>query len=145
MTPSIRWKYALVLGLMALSTVASAITPEEDEREKKCIKPKFRDFFPADKAEVSPASPMRFHVSHNANPATIAAEAKGQKIKLTVHDRKNFYEVSGTLPPELQGTFARISLHARAAEGDCMGSDGWLIKIKSTSDVAAPAVIQPAN
>lgn len=145
MTSSARWKYLLLLGLLTLSTAASAITPEEDERDKKCIKPKFRDFSPADKAEVAPGSPMGFHVSHTADPASIAAEAKGHKIKLNVKDRKTFYEVTGSLPSELSNTFARISLHAKAAEGECMSGDGWLIKIKAAGEnaVAAPASETP--
>jgi hypothetical protein len=123
------WKSVFFLGLLVISTSVLAVTPDEEE-DKKCIKPKFRDFAPEAKAEVNPGSDITFHVSHNSEPSTIAAEAKGVKMKVNVKDRKTFYEVKTNLPTELRGTFARISVSARALEGECIGHDGWLIKIK---------------
>lgn len=133
------WKGALALCLLVSSTSLFAVTPE-DEEDKKCIKPKFRDFSPAAKAEVNPGSEISFHVTHNADPASIGAEAKTIKMKLTVRDRKTFYEAHAALPEELSNSYARISIHAKAAEGECVGHDGWLIKVNpKAGEVAAPA------
>lgn len=125
------WKSLLTLGCLIFSTATLAITPEEEEGLKKCIKPKFRDFAPIDKSEVEAGSEISFHVSHNSESSTIGAEAKGQKLILDIKDRKKFYEVKARLPAELSNTFARISLHAKAVDGDCIGQDGWLLKIGS--------------
>lgn len=136
------WKRLLVLGLIAASANAFAVTPDEEEMDKKCIKPKFRDFAPAAKSEVAPGSEITFHTSHNAEPTTIGAEAKGQRLNVNVRDRKTFYEVKTLLPAELSSTFARISIHARAADGECIGQDGWLLKIK---DKDGESVSAPSN
>jgi hypothetical protein len=126
---------------------AFAITPEEDDREKKCKKPKFRFFEPAANSEVLPGSQIGFHVSKDASQDHIKAEAKGIPLKLNIRNRVTHFDVTAALPPELQDTFARISLHARAAEGECMGHDGWLLKVVPSSGAAAtakPADTQPA-
>jgi len=138
MKTSFPWKRIFFISLIAASSNVFAITPEEEEMDKKCIKPKFRDFAPAAKSEVAPGSEITFHTSHNAEPTTIGADAKGQPMKVNVRDRKTFYEVKAQLPTELSNTFARINIHARAADGECIGQDGWLLRIKSNgSDAAA--------
>lgn len=143
MKASIFHNRILTIALLVVSASAFAVTPEEDEIDKKCIKPKFRDFAPPAKAEVDPGSELSFHVSHNADAPTIGAEAKTQKMAVSVKDRNTFYEVKAKLPADLKGTFARISIHARAADGECVGHDGWLIKIKGDgSTPAANSVIE---
>ncbi len=132
------WKSVFFLGLLVVSTSIFAVTPDEEE-DKKCIKPKFRDFAPAAKSEVIPGSEITFHVSHNTEPNTIGAEAKGQKMKVNVKDRKTFYEVKTNLPAELRNTYARISVHARGLEGECIGHDGWLIQIKGDETAVTAA------
>lgn len=129
-------KILLTLGLLVVSNAIFAVTPAEDV-EKKCIKPKFRDFAPATQSDVDPGSDISFHVSHNAEASTIRAEAKGQKLAVTVKDRKTFYEVKSQLPKELVNSFARISVQARALEGECIGHDGWLLKIRDQEGKAA--------
>lgn len=121
----------LLLLLMSIGYVGSAfaITPEEDEHNKKCKKPKFRFFEPAANAEVVPGSKISFHVSKDASQEHITAEAKGVPLKLNIRNRVTHFDINADLPSELQDTFVRISLHARAAEGECVGSDGWLIKV----------------
>lgn len=125
----------LTVGFVLFSTSTFAVTPDEEE-EKKCIKPKFRDFAPANHAEVSPGTELAFHVSHNADPIKISADAKGQKLTLSIKDRKTFYEVKSQLPKELSNTFVRINTRAKANEGECIGQDGWLLKIKATESEA---------
>lgn len=129
MTTSTRWKSLLTLALLICSTSVFAVTPDEED-EKKCIKPKFRDFAPEAKAEVSPGTEVVFHVNRQAEPTSIGAEARGIKMKLDVRDRKTFYEVHSKLPAEIVDGFVRISIHAKGLEGNCIGQDGWLIKIK---------------
>jgi len=132
------WKSAVALGLLIVSTSLLAVTPDEEE-EKKCIKPKFRDFVPEAKAEVNPGSEIGFHISHNADPLHITAEAKGLKLDVKVRDRNTFYEAHAQLPAELSNSFARINVRAKAMEGDCVASDGWLIKVKPKDGEAAPS------
>ncbi len=129
-------KTSLTVGLILFSTSIFAVTPDEEE-DKKCIKPKFRDFAPVSHSEVSPGSDLSFHVSHNADPTKITADAKGQKLTLSVKDRKKFYEVKSQLPKDLTNTFVRINTHAKSNEGECIGQDGWLLKILATGSEAS--------
>lgn len=141
-----RWKSALLLSAMVFSSAALALTPEEEEKLKECKRPKFRDFVPEQKAEVDTGTDISFHVSHNADPLTVTAEARGEKMKVNVVDKKTFYLVSGKLP-QLTPGFARVHVTAKSAESKlesgCLGQDGWLIKIKG-EEVAKPAE-QPAS
>lgn len=132
------WNSALALALLLTSTSLLAVTPAEEE-EKKCIKPKFRDFSPAALTEVAPGSEISFHVTHNAEPTSIGAEAKNIKLNVDVRDRKNFFEVHAKLPNDLSNSFARVSIHAKPLEGDCRGQDGWLLKIKPRDGETAPS------
>ena len=136
MIPSPSLKILLAVGLVVLSNTVFAVTPAEEE-EKKCIKPKFRDFAPPAQSEVEAGSDISFHVSHNSEPSTIGADAKGQKLVVNVKDRKTFYEVKTQLPKDLVNTYARISVHAKALEGECIGQDGWLLKIKASDKAPA--------
>lgn len=123
------WKSAILLTILIFAQAASAETPAE-EAEKKCIKPKFRDFLPAPKSVVAPQSQISFHITHLADPNHITASAKNIPLKVEVSDKKTFYSVKAKLPEELTDGYARIQIHAKAAEGECIGQDGWLIQIK---------------
>ena len=122
------WKSALFLTSLIVTQTALAITPAE-ETEKKCIKPKFRDFVPKHKSEVAPETEISFHINRYADPGHVAATAKKIPMKVEVIDKQTFYYVSAKLPPELKEGFARIHLEAKSTEGDCIGQDGWLVKI----------------
>jgi len=122
------WKSALLLVTLIFSQTVLAITPAE-ETEKKCIKPKFRDFAPAPKSEVAPETEISFHINRYADPDHIAATAKKIPMKVEVNDKQTFYYGTAKLPAELREGFARIHIEARSTEGDCIGQDGWLIKI----------------
>lgn len=141
-----RCKSALLLSAMVFSSAALALSPEEEEKLKECKRPKFRDFVPEQKAEVDAGADIAFHVSHNADPFTITAEARGEKIKVNVVDKKTFYFVTSKLP-QLSPGFARIHVTAKSAESKlesgCLGQDGWLVKIKG-DEAAAKPVAQPA-
>ena len=134
------WKYAIPFALMAFCQNVSAETPAE-ETEKKCIKPKFRDFSPADKSEVAPETEISFHINRYADPLHIAASAKKIPIKVEIEDKQTFYYVTAKLPAELKNSYARIHVEAKSTEGDCIGQDGWLLKI---SDKAATGGKAPA-
>lgn len=133
-----RFKGILALGLMVLATHVLAVTPDEEE-DKKCKKPKFRTFVPEAKSEVAAGSEISFHVSHDADPLTIGAAAKGEKMAVKIVDKHNFYAATARLPDGLLHEFVRLHIEARAAEGQCLGQDGWLIKIKSDAVGVAPA------
>lgn len=137
------WSSLLLLGMLGFSSAVLAVTPEEDENKKICTKPKFRDFVPEHKAEVATESEISFHVSHNADPVTITATARGEKLNVTVQDKAIFFLVKTKLPALTPG-FARIHVTAQAAEskaiqGGCVGQDGWLIKIAGEEPATQPA------
>ena len=96
---------------------------------KACTKPKFSEFDPPEKAEVSPGSKFSFVASKATYPNSIEVSAKKQAVVVKVSETGAGYTVTGTLPPSLKGTYARISITGEAS-GKCRGSDGWLIKIK---------------
>ncbi len=145
MKSSNRWSSALLLCAMVFSSAALALSPEEEERLKECRRPKFRDFVPEQKAEVDPGVDIAFHISHNADPFSVTAEARGEKMKVNVVDKKTFYLVTAKLP-QLTPGFARVHVTAKSAESKlesgCLGQDGWLLKIKG-EEAAKPAQ-QPA-
>ncbi len=122
-------KSVLLLITLMLTQAALAITPAEEEAEKKCTKPKFRDFVPAPKSEVAPESVISFHINRFADREHVAATAKNLPMKVEVVDKKTFYYVKAKLPAELREGFARIHVVAKSIEGDCIGQDGWLIKV----------------
>lgn len=135
------WKHAILLTMLVFAHTTWAETPAE-ETDKKCVKPKFRDFAPAPKSEVAPQSEISFHINHTADPLHINASAKKIPMKVVVEDKQTFYYVSAKLPAELKDGYARIHIEAKAAEGECIGQDGWLIKI---SDKVSAAANKPAG
>jgi hypothetical protein len=132
--------YKSVVFISALIFTGSvlAITPDEDDR-KVCKKPKFRDFVPANNAEALPEAEIAFHVSRGADPNHIKAEAKGQKLALTVVNKVAYLLVTAKLPPDIRDGYARIHVTAKAEDGECVGSDGWLVKLKQVNQPAQEA------
>lgn len=128
MNSSTSWKTVILLTALAFAPVVSAETPAE-ETDKKCVKPKFRDFSPAANAEVAPGAEISFHINRNADPLHIGASAKKIPLTVKVENKQTFYYATAKLPAELTEGYARIHIEAKAAEGDCIGQDGWLLKI----------------
>ena len=128
MKSSKSWKHAILLTTLTFAHTVMAETPAE-ETEKKCIKPKFRDFSPPHKSEVAPETEIAFHINRYADPLHIGASAKKIPMQLDIVDKQSFYYVTAKLPKELRNTYARIHVEAKSTEGDCVGMDGWLIKI----------------
>ncbi len=123
------------IAAMLFASNAMAVKPNEEEK-KECKKPKFRDFVPEHKAEVAPESEIIFHVSKGTALGSITAEAKGEPLEVAVDNRKTYIIVKSRLPASIRDGFVRIHVAARAEEGDCMGQDGWLIKVVSPGETA---------
>ena len=134
------WKHAILLTTLTFAHTVLAETPAE-ETERKCIKPKFRDFSPPHKSEVAPESEISFHMNRFADPLHIGASAKKIPMQLDIQDKQTFYYVKARLPKELKNTYARIHVEAKSTEGDCIGMDGWLIKINDL----ATAPVTPSD
>ncbi|MGD0958388.1 MAG: hypothetical protein ABSB19_01130 [Methylomonas sp.] len=127
---AIFWKNVIFITTVFFAGAVLAVTPDEEDK-KECKKPKFRDFAPAHKAEVAPETPISFHVNRPADPNHIKLEAKGINVPVTVIDKVTYWFVNAKLPAEIRDGFARIHVTAKALDGECIGSDGWLIKIKT--------------
>ena len=52
-------------------------------------------------------------------------------------NRKTYISAKAKLPANLRDGFVRITVNARAEEGDCLGQDGWLIKVVDSAPVTA--------
>ncbi len=135
------WKSVVLISAVLFTNAAWAVTPAE-EPEKECKKPKFRDFAPAALSEVSPESEISFHVSRGADPASVTATAKGEKMAVNVKDKTTFLMATAKLPATLRDGFARLHVTANALEGGCLGQDGWLIKIQEAGAPATPVANQ---
>ena len=84
------WKGAFFLTTLIFAQSVSAVTPAE-ETEKKCIKPKFRDFVPEHLSEVAPESTISFHVNRIGDPNHIRATAKKIPMKVEfIYPLKNW-------------------------------------------------------
>ncbi len=132
---------SVILGMFFTS---SAFAYNAGNTGKDCKLPKFRDLNPPEKTatgpvpEVEPEAEVSFTVSGYADPTTIKAVARDQKLVLTIVDRNSFYLVSTKLPPEFTGKYARINLWAKAQSGPCVAKDGWLLKVKKAAEAAEP-------
>ena len=133
------WKSIIFISAIIFTNTVLAVTPSEDEERKDCKKPKFREVVPAHTAEVLPESELSFHISRGADPHSVTAEVKGEKVPLTVRDRISFMTAIGKLPADLREGYARVHITAKAVDGGCMGQDGWLIKFKSADSASIPA------
>jgi len=96
--------------------------------KKACNKPRFSEFVPADNAEVASKSAFSFVASANTNPESIIVTVKDQPLAVTIAPKNQGFQVTGTLPDTLKGSFARINITADGPN-QCKGSDGWLVKI----------------
>ncbi|WP_150047866.1 MULTISPECIES: hypothetical protein [Methylomonas] len=144
MKPFPTWRQALLLLTLSCTGTAFAVTPAE-EVDKKCIKPKFRDYSPPNHAQAAPGSEISFHVNRLADPLHISASAKQIPLKLEIVDKKTFYFVSAKLPPELRDTYARIHIEAKALEGECIAQDGWLLNLSGAAGAGKQAATPEAR
>ena len=136
----------VVIGLVF--STGSAFAYNSGNTERECKPPKFRTFSPPKKTkdtpvpEVAPEAEVGFTVSGNADPTTIRAVAKEHKLKLTVVDRKSYYDVTANLPAELNGKYVRIHLYVKSQKGECKNKGGWLMKVKKVDEGSEPVTVE---
>ncbi len=114
--------------LMLMVATSNVWAYGSSSSKKACNKPTFSEFTPANNAEVTAKSAFSFTASGNTNPESIIVTVKNQPVAVTVTPKKQGFQVAGTLPDTLKGSFARISITADGPN-QCKGSDGWLVKI----------------
>ncbi len=124
-------RLTVLSGMMLVA--GGAFAYGSDSEEKKCKKPKFREFEPVHMSEVDPGTEISFHVSNWADPTTITAEARKVPMQVEVVDKMNFFVATAKLPAEVAGKYARVHVTALANEGRCLGQDGWLLKVKNAT------------
>lgn len=120
--------HRLLLAFLVMGIAANAWAYGSSSSTKSCTKPKFSDFFPADKSEVAPESEFSFSASSVPYPDSIDVRVKKQPVEVTISEKNGTYRVTGKLPDSLRNTYARISISAEGPS-QCKGSGGWLVKI----------------
>ncbi|MDD2722725.1 MAG: hypothetical protein PHH59_01710 [Methylovulum sp.] len=96
---------------------------------KACAKPKFTDFIPAEHTEIAANAGFSFTASPNTYPTTIKVTIKDLPVTIQVNaENEGSFKVTGTLPPSLKNTYARIAISADG-QSNCTGTGGWLVKI----------------
>lgn len=117
-----------VIGLMVFTHNVWAYGSSSSSSRKICDNSEFTEFTPADKSSVSAGSEFSFKASLKINPDRIDVNVKGQPVDVTVTPVHQGYQVKGTLPESLKGTYARIAIKAEGID-KCQGSTGWLVNI----------------
>ncbi|MGR9037105.1 MAG: hypothetical protein ACU83O_11050 [Gammaproteobacteria bacterium] len=115
-----------MLALVSFADTAWAYGSSSSK--KACEKPRFSEFSPPDKATVQPESAFSFIASGLTDPKTLKVAVKDQPVPISINPVNQGYQVKGTLPAALKGTFARISISAEGTNR-CKGSGGWLVNI----------------
>jgi hypothetical protein len=130
-------KYCFLLS--AIFFAGSSYAFEVGGARHYCKPPQFRDFSPPERVrnqpfiEVEPGSEIAVKAMGSIDPLSIRMFAKKIVLEPTIVDKQNFFQITATLPTELPSGFARIDLIAQADKGECIGKDGWLIKIKEAT------------
>ena len=124
-----RYNCFWIFVLMLVTSTTWAYGGGGSSSTKACAKPKFTDFVPAENAEVAAGSNFSFTASANTYPSSIKVTIKGLPATIKVTPKTvGTFEVSGSLPRSLKGTYARIAIEADA-QSKCNGGGGWLVKI----------------
>jgi hypothetical protein len=124
-----RYNCFSIFVLMLVTSTTWAYGGGGSSSTKACAKPKFTDFVPAENAEVAAGSNFSFTASANTYPSSIKVTIKGLPATIKVTPKTvGTFEVSGSLPTSLKGTYARIAIEADA-QSKCNGGGGWLVKI----------------
>ena len=124
-----RYNCFSIFVLMLVTSTTWAYGGGGRSSTKACAKPKFTDFVPAENAEVAAGSNFSFTASANTYPSSIKVTIKGLPATIKVTPKTvGTFEVSGSLPTSLKGTYARIAIEADA-QSKCNGGGGWLVKI----------------
>ena len=124
-----RYNCIWIFVLMLVTNTSWAYGGGGSSSTKACAKPKFTDFVPAENAEIAAGSNFSFTASANTYPSSIKVTIKGLPATIKVTPKTvGTFEVSGSLPTSLKGTYARIAIEADA-QSKCNGGGGWLVKI----------------
>ena len=124
-----RYNCFSIFVLMLVTSTTWAYGGGGSSSTKACAKPKFTDFVPAENAEVAAGSNFSFTASANTYPSSIKVTITGLPATIKVTPKTvGTFEVSGSLPTSLKGTYARIAIEADA-QSKCNGGGGWLVKI----------------
>jgi hypothetical protein len=124
-----RYNCFWIFVLMLVTSTTWAYGGGGSSSTKACAKPKFTDFVPTENAEVAAGSNFSFTASANTYPTSIKVTIKGLPAIIKVTPKTvGTFEVSGSLPTSLKGTYARIAIEADA-QSKCNGGGGWLVKI----------------
>ena len=126
MKKTIKLLTKLLVVLLLVYPVMTAAA--EGEKKKNCRKPRIRSIKPPEKSEVAPESEFSFTLPVWSDPKKVEVTVKKIKAEAVVENRNSFFLVKVTIPPELTGTYARVSVKATAELG-CVERDGWLYKI----------------
>lgn len=97
--------------------------------KKACKKPELSQFTPPHLAVVEAQSEFSFFASAKTNPKSIEVSVKNLPVEVTIDKSNNGLLITGKLPEELQGTFARININATGLN-NCKTKEGWLLNIK---------------
>ena len=118
------------LWILMLMIAASNVWAygSSSSNKKACNKPKFSEFTPVNNAQIAAKSAFSFLTSSNTNPESIIVTIKDQPIAVTITPKNQGFQVSGTLPDTIKGSFARINITADGPN-QCKGNTGWLVKI----------------
>jgi hypothetical protein len=118
-----------ILGLSLLMVISQAAwSYGSSSSSKACEKPGFSQFSPPDKANTSPGAGFSFVATPNTRPETLQVTAKNIPVPIDIKPIAQGYQVSGSLPAALRGTYARIDIAAEGANR-CKGGGGWLLNI----------------
>jgi hypothetical protein len=124
-----RYNCFWIFVLMLVTNTTWAYGGGGSSSTKACAKPKFTEFVPAENAEVAAGSNFSFTASANTYPSSIKVTIKGLPATIKVTPKTvGTFEVNGSLPTSLKGTYARIAIEADA-QSKCNGGGGWLVKI----------------
>jgi hypothetical protein len=116
----------LVIGLSVLSQNISAYGSSSSKTT--CKKPQFSEFNPPHLAKVSPQSEFSLLVSGKVIPESIKVTVKKEPVDIKISRQASNFLVTGSLPPSIQNTHARINVIAKGTN-QCKGSGGWLVNI----------------
>lgn len=96
--------------------------------KKACKKPVFSEFNPAHLSEVQSQSQFSFETNPSTEPSSIRVTVKKLPVEVKIEPQSLGYLVTGLIPAELAGKYARIQIEAKTIK-NCPGSGGWLLKV----------------
>lgn len=118
-----------VILLIVTCDFAFAYGGSPQSSARACSKPKFSQFTPVDKSEVTANSEFSFLASAQTNPDSISVTIKDQPIAISITPKNQTgFTVTGKIPAAMKGSFVRIKIAAEGPNG-CKGGDGWLLQV----------------